>query len=192
MEEVAWPESLLKTAALLFDLAAPVEFQAESVVLCVSAARGVAARVIPSPVAVMAASALTNLGMMLLLIKPADLVGVDGGAVAPRFVDPPSAWGSHLVQGLCGGAAEAHAGGACISSEKKLGSRTRTYLFFSCFPGFICHPALPWKPSKSSSNNEGLMHLDIIIPVKLRFLMFPWVTATSISGNLVPKRRFSK
>ena len=64
-EEVAWSESLLKTAALFFDLAAPVEFQAESVVLCVSAARGAVARVIPSPVAVMAASALTTLGMML-------------------------------------------------------------------------------------------------------------------------------
>jgi hypothetical protein len=58
-EEVARSESLLKTAALFFDLAAPVEFQAESVVLCVSAARGAVARVIPSPVAEMAASAFT-------------------------------------------------------------------------------------------------------------------------------------
>jgi hypothetical protein len=137
-EEVAPAESLLKTAALFFDLAAPVEFQAESVVLGVAVARGVAARLIPSPVAVMAASALTTLGMLLVLTKPADLVGVDGGAVAPRFVDHPSVRGSHPVQGLCGGAAEGHAGGMSISSVKKLGSRKRTFLFFSCFPGFIC------------------------------------------------------
>jgi hypothetical protein len=99
-EEVARLDGLLKTAALFFDLAAPVEFQAESVVLCVSAARGVAVCVFPSPVAVMAVSALTSLRLVLLLIKPAVLVGVDGGAVAPRFVDPPSVWGAHPVQGL--------------------------------------------------------------------------------------------
>jgi hypothetical protein len=138
VEEVARSESLLKTAALFFDRVAPVELQAVSAILCVSAARGVAARVIPSLVAVMAASTLTTLGMMLLLIKPADLVGVDGGAVAPRFVDPLSVWGSHPVQGFSGGEAEGHAGGVCISSEKKLESRTRTFLYFSCFPGFIC------------------------------------------------------
>ena len=89
-EEVARSESFLKTAALFFDLAAPVEFQDESVVLCVSAARGAVARVIPSPVAVMAASVLTTLGMMLLLIKPADLVGVDGGTKAGKYYE----WGS--------------------------------------------------------------------------------------------------
>ena len=138
MEELARSVSSSRTAALLFDLAAPVEFQDESVVLCVSAARGAVARVIPSSVAVMAASALTTVGMMLLLTKPADLVRVDGGAVAPRFVDHPFVRGSHPVQGFRGGAAEGHAGGACISAEKKLESRIRTYLYFLCFLGFIC------------------------------------------------------
>jgi hypothetical protein len=137
-EEVAQSESFAKTAALFFDLLAPVELKVEFVVLGVAAARGVVARVIPSPVAVMAAPALTTLGMVLQLTKPADLLVVDGGAEALRFVDPPSVWGSHLVQGCCGGEAEALAGGACISSEKTLESRTRTYLYFSCFPGFIC------------------------------------------------------
>ena len=137
-EEVARSVRPLKMAALFFDLATPVEFRVGSVVFRVSAARGVAAYVIPSPVAVMAAAALTSVGMKLSLTKPADLVGVDGGAVALRFVDHPSVRGSHPVQGCSGGAAEGHAGGACFSSEMKLESRTRAYLYFLCFPGFIC------------------------------------------------------
>jgi hypothetical protein len=53
-----------------------------------------------------------------------------GGAEVRR---PPLRLGSPPSSRFGGGAAEAHAGGACISSEKKLESRTRAYLYFSVF-----------------------------------------------------------